>query len=417
MKNKSIMICTIIIAAFFVLAILFFSFALIREYRGGPKRTGAVFDHMVTGTKKAASTHQSNSLEFRVAFEQNVSSIDNYNSIVLSKNNSPIFIYPVGAKEANPSGKFYKTYSNTFTVSGDIYKINATMYLLRPSSLFYYARAAFLIVMFGSVLLVALILYIYLKKNVAEDNGVNEDAYNSFSANINEREPDMHIFDMEADDDKDKKQETDVSPNQEEIFNDSLAEKESEQYFDMETDLKKDYDDEIISIQNGIFSPATGFCWEQHLEPRLDTELIRATASETDLSLLLIRIPGLVFSEPLTKVICTYLQQQFQYSDLLFEYMPDGFAIIKEDMSINESLSLAETVLAEINNIIYEKGYNCYIGISTRSERILPGKRILLEAAEALKHAIEEGETSPIFAFKANDSKYREYIETHSGQI
>lgn len=484
MKIKSIAVYTIVIAVVFALAILFFSGAVIREYQGGSNRTGAVFDHMVTGTKNAATTYQSNSTEFRATFEQLTGSLENYDSLVLSKNNLPIFVYPAGAIETVTSGKFYKAYSNSFSVAGESYKITATMYLLRPSSIFHYARFSFFIVLVGTALTVILLCYLYVSRpevEVAEDqkddNVKNEDVYSNFLADFNtpattvpnvqeeqskqsvettvvadakenvppvtEQEREAVEFEMTeetAETNVETENTTDDEfyipseeptsktidehnnffnePSEEEAFatHDIVEHNEEEKSVfsvSSENDNAKK-SDAADSAPSGLFSPATGFCWEDHLEPRLDTELIRATASETDLSLILVRVPGLIFSEPLTKVICTYLQQQFQYSDLLFEYMPDGFAVIKEDMSIDAALSLAETVLAEINKIIAGKGYNCYIGISTRAERILPGKRILLEASEALKHAIDTGEESPIIAFKANDTKYREYIETHS---
>lgn len=504
MKIKSITVYTIVIAAVFALAILFFSCAVIREYQGGSNRTGAIFDHMVTGTKNAASTYQSNSAEFRATFEQLTGTLENYDSLVLAKNNLPIFVYPAGAIETTTSGKFYKAYSNSFSVSGESYKITATMYLLRPSSIFHYARFSFFIVLVGTALAVILLCYLYVSKSDAveieepakDDNIKNEDVYSNFLAdfntvpkattvvnepetaatsNVSEEQPKTTVVPNIPEDksettdvqettpvaeqkpetmeetnvveesvaeestfdnavgivSEDTVEETVVEPSP--FFDEPVSEEEAFAKNDVFETHEENVEEESVSSSsvdnnsatnietpsfdsapNGIFSPATGFCWEDHLEPRLDTELIRATASETDLSLILIRVPGLIFSEPLTKVICTYLQQQFQYSDLLFEYMPDGFAVIKEDMSIDAALSLAETVLAEIDKIIAGKGYNCYIGISTRAERILPGKRILLEASEALKHAIASGSESPIIAFKANDTKYREYIETHS---
>ena len=43
----------------------------------------------------------------------------------------------------------------------------------------------------------------------------------------------------------------------------------------------------------GLFSGISGFGWESYFEPRLDSELVRATSSEQDVSLFIITLPEL----------------------------------------------------------------------------------------------------------------------------
>lgn len=417
MKNKSITIYTVFIAAIFAIAVLFFSFAVILEYRNGSTRTGKIFDQIVVGTKSAVSKYQVESPEFRNTFEQLTGSFGNYDSLILSKNNLPVFVYPSGAIENSQSGRFYHAYSNTFSIGNDTYKISAVMYYLRPSSIFHYARFSFFIVLVGTLLTVVLLTYLYFYKNEAAEKSdgaaaasVNSKAFTEFNNFLDNNNP--AVADTATDVAQEK---TDTETLHEENFGDAETEYEKtsaeEKIDNNEVSTLHENNTANDAAPQGLFSPITGFGWEEYLEPRLNTELIRATASESDLSLLLVRVPGLYFEEPLAKLICTYLQQHFQYNDLLFEFGADGFAIIREGTSIDEALSIAEDVHAEITNIIEGKCYNCFVGLSTRSARILPGDRILFEASEALKHAIEEID-SPIIAFKANDEKYREYIET-----
>lgn len=491
MKSKSITAYTIIIAAVFGLAIFFFAFSTIREYKTGFMRTGSMFDHLVSGTRNTALAYDSNSNEFHSTFEQLTGSKDNYNSLVLSKNNLPIYTYPSGTGEQSVSSKFQKQYTESFHVNGDNYKITASMYLLRPSSMFYFSRFSFFIVLMATVLTLILILYLHLSQNKVtaepmhtdepksdeekiqdERFSVDQIYFNSdFLKNNDTKEPtsDASIVaetkDTEDIDNKEeekleqpetvKEAEKDISnklkssdpkkiirPLKSEELIKAVELKRKETKLQPKTaDTEKSLQQKIVTDENkvldndeqlktqtlfnkekikspieetapqGLFSPITGFGWEQYLETRLDSELIRATSSELDLSLFMIRIPGLLFTDPLSKIVCMYLQQQFQYNDLLFEYKQDGFSIIRENISVDDSLALAETLHAEIMKIISEKGYNCYIGLSTRSVRILPGSRLILEATEALRHAVESKE-SPIFAFKANDEKYREYIDS-----
>ena len=49
------------------------------------------------------------------------------------------------------------------------------------------------------------------------------------------------------------------------------------------------------------------------------------------------------------------------------------------------------------------------IGISTKSLRLLPGSRLLTEAAQALEKALCEKDM-PIVAFSVNPDKYRRFV-------
>ena len=91
--------------------------------------------------------------------------------------------------------------------------------------------------------------------------------------------------------------------------------------------------------------------------------------------------------------------------------MNDGFAIIKINTNVDGALEIASSLREDIIKII--KGENmepkCAVGISSRSMRMLPGKRLIQEAREALENA-EADETSPIVAFRADADKYRKFI-------
>lgn len=171
-----------------------------------------------------------------------------------------------------------------------------------------------------------------------------------------------------------------------------------------------------ISIENddspeGLFSPLTGFGWESYLKTRLDNELNRATASEIDLSVFVFKLVDIDRGSDLCHKICDYLSIQFQFKDMLFEYKEDCLVTVKIGTSIDEAISFANKLLLDIDNIIQGIG-KCYIGISSRSIRMISGERILHEAEEAVKHAMVE-EDSPIIAFRADVDKYRKYLENN----
>jgi GGDEF domain-containing protein len=164
-----------------------------------------------------------------------------------------------------------------------------------------------------------------------------------------------------------------------------------------------------ISDPLGLFSEKTGFGWESYLEPRLDSELIRASSSEQDLALVLIKIAGIEHYPAYTEFISKVLLEVFKFRDLIFEYGQDGFACIYQDLNVEKALTLAEELYIALDEILKNCDVKIAIGISTRSLRIIPGTRILKEAQQAIDKALTEKE-DPIIAFKANPDKYKDYV-------
>ena len=157
---------------------------------------------------------------------------------------------------------------------------------------------------------------------------------------------------------------------------------------------------------SGLFDPATGIGWESYLLTRLNNEIERATASEIDISLFVIKVPDISMTSEVYKNICNYLAIQFQFKDLLFEYKNDSIVAIKISMNVDEALSLAEKLYTDICNII--DGKNCRIGITSRSIRMVTGERLLLEAEQSIEHS---DASSPIIAFRVDSEKYRQLME------
>lgn len=180
--------------------------------------------------------------------------------------------------------------------------------------------------------------------------------------------------------------------------------------------IQTEYEAENISEQksdtnnNEDLSPVTGVKWERLLEKKLDEDLIEAGACEQDLALFIINISDYSFTDSVTNDIVSYLEKEFQTKDRIFEYKNNSFAVIHKDTSIEDAESIADTVQANITNMINANGSKCYIGISARTTRVLSASRLILEADQALNHAKEEAD-SPIIGFHVDIEKYKEYIK------
>ena len=463
MKRKSITVYSIVISAVFAAVIIFLCYKLGCEYATGRERTGRTFDSLAAATRSALSRYGNSSPDFRNAFVKACGTYDDYAFITLKNTAGILFAYPQNEDSSvMRTSQFCEMHSSSFQAGNDTYILSASMYRIRPASVFYYARFSFIVILAVTVLTLILIMYLHFANpvNAASDDIdlISEAAYDDAPFAPAERgvypfDDDLPIDDGFPTDDTiaaDNKNkygalsvpdaalpDTDDVFEEEEIMRRDAAahlkmsggtvgdDAEKISYGRFENDAivsetaytppETPFLEEADEVRNDCadrFSPLTGFGRAQSLESRLDGELIRAASSERDLALFMIRIPSLSFASSASKRICAYLFERFQSNDLLFEYMTDGFSIIKLDTTVDAALEIAAGVREDIVKII--KGENmetkCAIGISSRSVRMLPGKRLIQEASEALENALHD-EASPIIAFRADADKYRKFIE------
>ena len=173
--------------------------------------------------------------------------------------------------------------------------------------------------------------------------------------------------------------------------------------------------DQHIDSPYGLFSPVTGFGWEEYLEDRLDSELIRSASSEEDITLMMIRIKDFDTESPNAQEFYDIILSYIQFKDMIFEYGNDGFSCIVHNMTIDAALKFAEEIYEQLSEKLKELGMDneIGIGISTRSFRLIPAKRIFTEAQEALQRAFLDPDT-PIVAFRVDPEKYRQYISGYT---
>ena len=431
MKRKSITVYSIVIVSVFAAVIIFLSYKLGCEYAAGKERTGREFDRLASSARNALLRYDVSSPDFRDAFSKACGNYGDYAFIILKNASKIIFVYPENAESSEiRASRLSEIHSSSFRTGGDTYILTASMYLIRPSSVFYYARFSFIIILALTALTLILIIYLEFansKYPVSSSSDIIEEKTGAAFSETAAENADLPFEDDLPFDSGITSAGNAVPKN--ETQNDAEKSVQKISYGEFENDLQ-DTESEYVppetpywedesEMQNGFsqndftdkFSPLTGFHLEQNLEERLDRELVRAASSEQDVSLFIVRIQNLSFSSSASKRICAYLFERFQSNDMLFEYMTDGFSIIKINMNVDGALEIASSLREDIIKII--KGENmepkCTVGISSRSMRMLPGKRLIQEAREALENA-EADETSPIVAFRADADKYRKFI-------
>jgi hypothetical protein len=167
----------------------------------------------------------------------------------------------------------------------------------------------------------------------------------------------------------------------------------------------------------GLFSPRGNVGWESYAEERLESELHRSAATEQDLILIV-----MVFKEPeqLSEEQFRCFAEEavlyFEHRDLIFEYGDQGLWVIHPNYSLEQGLTASEEfhrrILAKLPRPEGAR-VDLRFGVSSRSGRLINAERIMMEAGEALKRAIDDAD-SHVVAFKSDPEKYRQYISGRS---
>lgn len=368
-------------------------------------------------------------------------------ALVVSTPSGTVFAWPEQSSSIkyDMSGKpvitntslFMKVYSSNLDIgdgnNGSVV-ITAVMYVLHPDTIFAASRNSFLVIL--ALLFTTLIIIIASapgkKKTVLHTSSEKKSA-NTFEDFTNDSAVDISAA---MDETEKLSQDTFVAEKTEdsadseigtasgadeavtewqnevisgsETATDSFTEKSDENKIDVEYPEISGVD---VTKPEGLFSPVTGIGWESYLSDRLEAELVRAASSEQDLSLVIIRVSGLLHTDLLSRKIAQVLLDTFKFKDMVFEFGSNGFAGILQNLNLDQAMKIADTLYAGIDSLLMSMSYEGQItvGITTRTARLLPAARMIEEAESAAKKA-EEEPNLPIVAFRANPEKYRNFV-------
>jgi len=451
MKRKTITIFSISTIAVFIFSVVFLIANLAVEYSHGQKRAERMFSHITAAIKKGGAS----------GIQSAADNLRDYQGLYLYKNAEPIFRYPQKDEIPMIDTNMVKVSVISIPRGQDTYTLKAAVYLLRPSSIFYYARISFTIILIATLFTVSLLTYISFtepktasapaKRKKTETDKI-EDGTEADGENVQTRQdtieetfqPENAALQTASSPEAERGRTAEQSgKDAEDAGNGDLTEKAS---LNAETDTAPRSADENAPYEDAVkvppetlctdgkdkpaendspeggensgepkkdfFSPVTGFAWEHNFQVRLENELIRTASSEADLSLFIIKIPDLRFTDAVCKNIAASLLEEFQFRDMIFEFGNDGFAVIKTDTTILKAEEIAGTLHSRLTKIIEAAALSCFIGISSRSTRMLSADRLILEAEEALNRSLDDP-SSPITAFHVDIDKYRDFLKNN----
>lgn len=435
MKKTFILIYSIISSLIILFAITYFGINIYQEYSHGDLRTQVRFEKMANQIKSTIEKNNLSDVEINRQFENAIGDKKDFTFVKVTLNNKVIYNYPADSADLeNYDSKLIVKKEKTVTTSSNKLVISGGLYLLRPVSVYDFSKISFLIILIVAIITIILIIY----NNYVDNSKMKyKDAVISYTpkkVQITEEEPLTPDEILENQENIVKEEaitvenEIESKPETIEIKEETPANSEENDTVEKETNASEVAEEkyeqtESLPVQDnipveieqseepaGLFSPDTGLGWESYLETRLENELKRATASEIDLSLFIIKFNNLTLKDPVFKEISEYLTVEFQFKDLLFEYKEDSICALRLSMNVDEAFEFAQKILVELSTITAESGANINIGISTRGIRMVSYDRILKEADEAVIHAAEDKD-SPVVAFRADAVKYRKFIE------
>lgn len=498
----TVAVCTVYIAA-----VLAFAASLIFEYSGGTKRAQERFTSLTKDLSRNLKENNTGSAEFSRAILESLGNVSDIAAIQVSSDGKLLFSYPVSIDEnKTASSPLIKQLSTSVKGGENSAVLTAALYTLKPSSIYYKGRVAFLVIL-AATLAAALNLIIVSKKDTDGDGQEDTDAekdgaedyffeeempdYEKVARKETDAKDDATVYGNDAEEEAAVTERTDAEESavtrndvaevaavaevtaaedtavsEVTAGNNAVAE-ENSYGTEIDSDKTLDFEDQtdieetIPSVQEkepvlengqnageeegaatedasfaeeiheepslaennaapvGLFDEKTGFGWEQYMPTRLDSELIRAASSEQDLALFTVRIPGIDWTTPEGKETASIIKDWVKFNDLVFDYGSDGFTAIFQNQNTDAALAEAEKTHTEIVSVLKRANSSAetpFVGISTRSLRLISGKRLFNESEQALFHAMEDKD-SPIVAFRVNPDKYRSYLAGEASKL
>ena len=430
MKNRFIVVYTVFASIIFIFSISFFGFNLYREFTTNLEKSDKKITVLTNEVRTLSNNISENNASYAKLIKDSIGDAGAYAYIQVKRSGETVVLYPAGKSKEETISKLTKSYERKITVKEQPVEIIANIYLIKPDSIFYFARISFLLILIITLITIIMIIYLNLSESSGETIFLEEESENIEDSDElqieTEENPSISENETEAATEADSA--TEVSEETTGVVEEASSEEEkteitpevtpeevkailAEPLTDAQIEPAKLPLDEIKpqnteNDPSGLFNPSTGIGWESYILTRLANEIDRATASEFDLSLFIIQMADINRDSEEFKNVCNYLAIQFQFKDLLFEYKDDSIVAIKISTDIDEAIILADKLYSDICNIINSN--KCRIGISSRSIRMVTGERLMLEAEQAIEHS---DESSPVIAFRVDSEKYRQLME------
>ena len=414
MTKRSFNIISLLIGAVLLISVIYFVTGIITDKKAGPSQAQVLFDSLSKKTEIIANKYDYNSNAFADSFMQAVKDFDDYAGLELIMNGKILYSYPATKANTIDTQNYTKDFTKSLNLNnGNNLVLKAQIYTVKPASLFYHARTAFILIFIAT--LIAILILIFAKPEGSKDNVIkfeHKDTFddNPFRSDIVAAEQLSEDTPVEQDSSVEELEEEITSPsdilsNEEET---SLNFSDNEVYTSEEAEEQTKEQTEVSETQSQPEVTAT-ISEEEALLPALEEELIHSASQEQDLSLIIVRIAGIP-NDDTNSPQAACIKNCVNNRGSAYRYGKDAYALLIKALKLDDALQDAESLLERLAASLRDQGLPAItIGISSRTERLISADRLLTEASEAQKHASDDM-TSPIIAFRVNPEKYRNFI-------
>ena len=399
-------------AVLLFLAILYLTFGIFLDRKNGPETAATRYETLLLSTQRTASAYRYGTAEFANSFIAAIGDISDFAKIDLELNGALIYSYPPGRRVAPPS-EFAQRFSETRTLqNGSTMRLSASIYTMRPSSIYSHARISFIIILAGTLTAILLLMYTAMTEpRQPVDDALFRD----------EPPAEAHGTATEPERGEPPEEERPFAPAPEPPAQMELTSEELtaiKEIISTEKEYAEAEEEGDFTEPEGTDSLEDGFGEDELPESvplpvgrTLENAIDESLKKPGDLSLMIIRAENVAESSPLHGQMAEALRNQLGKDGTVRPYQSDGFAAILENTPLNAATALAEPLQARLSAIARESGEasRVTVGISSKAEREIEADRLIREADQAEAHAQEDAD-SPIVAFRANPEKYKQMI-------
>ncbi len=159
--------------------------------------------------------------------------------------------------------------------------------------------------------------------------------------------------------------------------------------------------DPHISLRSGV-------TLETHLPKRVSLELERAAFNDQDLTLAILKLPGLAPGSSRYRWMARLLLENFKFEDLVFEYGQDSFAVVLTNTDLDQAIRATEEFQRKNAAGLAKEHVEPVFGLSSRNGRLIEGPLLLKEA----NAAVDRAKKTPgrIVGFRPDPQRYRQHI-------
>jgi GGDEF domain-containing protein len=171
---------------------------------------------------------------------------------------------------------------------------------------------------------------------------------------------------------------------------------------------------DLLNGPRGLYDPETGLGWESYLRDRLGSELRRSASFEQDLSILLISLDTTRRGDVAFNLFANTVRDFFTFKDMAFLFGSSGLAVLLPNIDIEHAIHMSEELLKKLTFQLQASNtsmtyLDLFMGLSSRSGRLVEADRLISEAMVAIRKARQERDTH-IMAFKPDPEKFRTYL-------